>query len=217
MQNTIKAIAQMIQNSTPEKSTLHECAEIIATIAQENDREEAINKIATLAITIRERDRDTKTHTPESDERTAAIHLCHAIIGLLKFGEASAAFMEQWAINEIEDIKSTPVQRVKTGDAEYERVYTEDLSDNYRGSHHLIDLYTQKGRGNLQLAISQFANGRGASGSIRLDNNEVDELTAVLLQQRLGEAEQDWQASEEYRKAHPTPSDEFDPFEEELP
>lgn len=120
--------------------------------------------------------------------------------------------MEQWQIEAINEILSTKVQHVQTSDSDYNRFYTEDQRDTSRSSHHLIDLYIGNGAENLQLAISQFTHGRGTSTTIRLDNNEVDELLSVLLQQRLDEAQMLWQEAEERKKRQE--ADDYDPFKE---
>ena len=78
----------------------------------------------------------------DSDALNSAYHMCHFFIGLLQASNgAKTVFLEQYMLQEIDEILSTQAKEVETntGNAEYKRFYTEDLSQHHwTKQHHAI-------------------------------------------------------------------------------
>lgn len=217
MQNLIMTTMAMVAESTTRDSAMNEVAGKIGQIIEaEQDQAEAIDKLADLAMSLIDIDREKTERTPETDARSYAWHLVHACIGMIKASNnVKLPYFPTHALEAIADLLGEKVQEVSSNQSSTtRRFYTEDCSErNWNAMHHLIDLNTGTGKNYMTLNIHQFSRSSEDTGTVNLACNEVEELLAVALRARLEEAKEQYEnlkpklGSQIYAKG-----DDFDPF-----
>ncbi len=119
---------------------------------------------------------------------------------------------EPYELEIIRDLLDNKPERVSSN--ERQRYYSEDVSDrNYDQTHHLIDVDQQHGRNYCKLHIHQFtSHAPERNCTVTLTANEVEELLAVVLQQRFSKAKEEVEAGQRSRVPALGPGGDFDPF-----